>query len=380
MRAHLLPVLLLPVAVCAAGQVTLRTSVEGCPSAAVLQADVDRILARPATEAGRYEVVVEDAAPGLSAWVRRAGQTTGGRRITTQTRDCRSLLGAAALHIAVALDPERAMGVHALPPPPGDPGVPGPGDPGIPGLPGPPGAAPQPGPATGLPGEAREAKPRPRRKRQPKPAAKPVAQPLEEPPIEDEPPPPPPRRRPRPEPAVVEVAEPPPPTPPRPLVTTLHVGAAGVAWLGATPSQPAFGPALDIELQLNDFSFAVEGRYLPAVEADLTGGRVAAGLVGGATALCWHLGGTSVCAATAAGYQRGEGAGFADNRTVDGLYVGVGGRARYAFALDDVWRVTVAGELLGAVARMRLLVDDEVAWETARLGGAVLFGVGARLL
>jgi hypothetical protein len=139
-----------------------------------------------------------------------------------------------------------------------------------------------------------------------------------------------------------------------PLEARLSVGF--VAALGAAPSA-APGFTLQVSLARPRWSVGFEMRGdLPASAAAAYGGTVQSSLIFGALVPCLRHRVAALCAIAALGVERGGGAGYADPRTVSGVWAALGGRIAVELPVASSVAVRVHADMLAALTRLELYV------------------------
>lgn len=176
------------------------------------------------------------------------------------------------------------------------------------------------------------------------------------------------------EPAVVtvavEVPEPavrsdPPPPPSRVDPVEASLGA-GLHVAGSSEPDSTLGITGQYKERRSVLAWAVEGRFdLPSEVPAVAGGVIATQITSASGLLCMVSTSLEVCGLLSLGVLRSAGHTYADSRSVTTPYGALGGRLGYRVALRSSFALEFGADLLARLQRTTLLVDEEVAWESA---------------
>jgi hypothetical protein len=177
---------------------------------------------------------------------------------------------------------------------------------------------------------------------------------------------------------------PPPPPPPPPAATVVAAAAgpvaegrgdpwqvlagAGLALSGNVQPAPAPGVAVALELRRGSIGLGAEAQLASATEIRHRGGAVSARLLAGAVLGCWQPARARVCAVGAGGALRGAGSGFRDSRRDLTPFVAAGARLGWRQPLGDRWSLGLDATALVPLVRTALWVDDATVWTSPRVG------------
>jgi hypothetical protein len=242
-----------------------------------------------------------------------SGRLIGEREVVSEASDCSELAAATELAIAIAIDPLGAM--KPRPPPPDDP----PADP---------------------------------------PASVTAA-----------------RVEPTPD-WVTERHEAPPPPPPAPRDPfRLHADGGALLAAGSAPDV-AFGGRLLVGLRTAHVSLGAEGRFDMPARQPVGPGSVTSSMMLGTFVPCYHHRAIGGCALLGAGVVRASGESLPVSRDASGPIFVAGARLLVEIPLDQVLSVNLHGDLLAALSRISLQVNESEVWRTPPLSGALGVGFG----
>lgn len=168
---------------------------------------------------------------------------------------------------------------------------------------------------------------------------------------------------------------------PAPVARTplaFRVGAS--TWMGlASAPRPAFGVSADAGLRVSWFSLTMEARWDPPAGAEATKGvEISTARLMGALVPCGHVAWFVACIAGELGQVQATltAAGGASPEQRAALYAAAGGRLGLEIEVAPHLSFRAAVNLLGAVQRPRVRLDQKNQWE----GPAFLGGPGAGLV
>jgi hypothetical protein len=320
------------------------TTVSGCPDARGLRAAVSSLLGRdPFRDQAplRVRCDVDGSGGKLRAMITVTDQRLGShtrRRLAADHISCAELVGAAALTIAIAIDPmsdrplpsrRPAMG-HRLPRRP-------------PRARSPAGVAPEPG----------EAGPRP-----PQPTGSPSSSAAASRTPAIAPVPPPPVAR-APSASHLVGAS-------RPEAFLLALGA-GLDVVANLQPGPATGIHAVVRVQRGSLGLGLEAQVNAPSQTRYRGGSVSGRLLGGVLAACRHRQQAYACGIVAAGSLSGAGEGFSDARRGLTPFAALGMRLGWQQPIGSGWSAVLEGNGLAPLVRTTLWIDRTPAWITPRI-------------
>jgi hypothetical protein len=182
------------------------------------------------------------------------------------------------------------------------------------------------------------------------------------------------------QPAATALVPPPPaPSPVAPASSASKLGAAGrsepfLLAIGAgldvvTNLQPgpAAGMHVVVRLQRGSLGLGLEGQVNAPSQTRYRGGSISGRLLGGALSACLHNRRAYGCSIIAAGALSGAGAGFTDARRALTPFAAVGMRLGWQQPIGSGWSAVMEGTGLAPVVRTTLWIDKTPTWITPRI-------------
>jgi hypothetical protein len=146
------------------------------------------------------------------------------------------------------------------------------------------------------------------------------------------------------------------------------LAGAGLALSGNVQPAPAPGVTLALEVRRRSLGLGVEAQVASATELQHRGGAVSARLLAAAVLGCWQPARARVCAVGAGGALRGVGSGFRDSRRDLTPFAAAGVRVGWRQPLAGRWSLGLDATALVPLVRTALWVDDATVWTSPRVG------------
>lgn len=296
---------------------------EQCPSDAELQKGVIARLGRDpfwGRGARPIWITISGAGDELVATIAAQAEDSGGAQVhavTSRRHECGELAAAVELALAIAIDPEAALGPRA-------------------------------GPPAGAPDRV-------------EPVADPPAPPVLRPPAPE---------------MTTLTTSPPRPTSGQRGARATHWFAGGgvLVSAGTTPATTA-GLVLGVGGRWRDWSLALEGRVDYPRELPVESGAVSAAPMFAAVVPCRHLRWFAACLVEAAGATRGSGRGLPGARADVTPYLATGVRLAGETSVDSRFALNVHLDVLAPLTPTHLAVSQLPVWDTP--AASVALGVSA---
>jgi hypothetical protein len=142
---------------------------------------------------------------------------------------------------------------------------------------------------------------------------------------------------------------------------------------------PAFGAALDAQVQREQWSWSIGARVLRALEGDVdAAARLQVTLAAAELAGCWRRGAAELCGLGLLGGSWARASGVDHPRTDIGPFVALGGRLGLIAPLSDSLALLLQGEAAGVLAPIWPEVDGQTVWKAPVWTAGVASGVRAR--